>query len=215
MTGLLKHDGVVSNDFTRMEAHACPMSICAVPEGSPCRTGKGKVAIQYHTARFRLVPQLAKALNVPTPAVRKPGSVWTELPRPANAGAESVGHVRLGYARASTAPKSQPFGCASLLAPHCDPRYVVRRPLRTELARAGSPERKVLALAWKGSFGPPAAQAQSSDGSTSTCPTSCPLVGRCRGGPNRTQWLASCVLCRARRSQAARDAKASSFHGPV
>lgn len=82
------------------------MSTCAVPAGSPCRTGKGKVAIQYHTARFRLVPQLAKVLSVPTPAVRKPGSVWVELPRPVNAGAEPVGHVRLGYARASTARQS-------------------------------------------------------------------------------------------------------------
>ncbi|WP_420877918.1 hypothetical protein [Streptomyces agglomeratus] len=44
------------------------------------------MAIQYHTARFRLVPQLAKTLSVPTPAVRKPGSTWTELPRPMNAG---------------------------------------------------------------------------------------------------------------------------------
>jgi hypothetical protein len=25
----------------------------------PCRTGKGKVAVQYHTARFRLVSSLA------------------------------------------------------------------------------------------------------------------------------------------------------------
>ncbi|MFF3860055.1 hypothetical protein [Streptomyces sp. NPDC002209] len=82
------------------------MSTCAAPAGSPCRTGKGKVAIQYHTARFRLVPQLAKALSVPTPAVRKPGSVWTELPRPARAGTQTVGHVRLGYARASTARQS-------------------------------------------------------------------------------------------------------------
>ncbi|QHY94865.1 hypothetical protein SSPS47_06970 [Streptomyces sp. S4.7] len=41
------------------------MSTCAAPASSPCRTGKGKVAIQYHTARFRLVPQLAKALSVP------------------------------------------------------------------------------------------------------------------------------------------------------
>ncbi|MEV6655112.1 recombinase family protein [Streptomyces sp. NPDC051219] len=38
--------------------------------------------------------------------MRKPGSVWTELPRPASAGAEPVGHVRLGYARASTARRS-------------------------------------------------------------------------------------------------------------
>ncbi|MGW6833873.1 recombinase family protein [Streptomyces sp. NPDC054949] len=50
--------------------------------------------------------QLAKTLSVPTPAVRKPGSVWTELPRPVSAGAEPVGHVRLGYARASTARQS-------------------------------------------------------------------------------------------------------------
>jgi DNA invertase Pin-like site-specific DNA recombinase len=81
------------------------MSSCAAPAGSPCRTGKGKVAVQYHTARFRLVPHLAKTLNVPAPAVRKPGSVWAELPRPA-AGAEPAGHVRIGYARASTVRQS-------------------------------------------------------------------------------------------------------------
>ncbi|MEF2530017.1 recombinase family protein [Streptomyces sp. CS62] len=94
------------SDFQRVEAHDCPMSSCAVPAGSPCRTTKGKVAIQYHTARFRLVPALAKALNVPTPAVRKPGAVWVELPRPAAAGTEPVGHIRIGYARASTARQS-------------------------------------------------------------------------------------------------------------
>ncbi|WP_435853925.1 zinc finger domain-containing protein [Streptomyces sparsogenes] len=96
----------MSDDFKRVESHDCPMSTCAAPAGSPCRTGKGKVAIQYHTARFRLVPQLAKALSVPAPAVRKPGPVGTELPRPVNVGAEPVGHVRLGYARASTARQS-------------------------------------------------------------------------------------------------------------
>ncbi|MEV8035299.1 recombinase family protein [Streptomyces sp. NPDC086182] len=82
------------------------MSTCATPAGSPCRTGKGKVAIQYHTARFRLVPRLAKALSVPTPAVRKPGSVWAELPRSVSADVEPVGRVRLGCARASTARQS-------------------------------------------------------------------------------------------------------------
>ncbi|MET8308184.1 recombinase family protein [Micromonospora sp. NPDC005173] len=96
----------MSDDFTRVEAHNCPMSSCAAPAGSPCRTGKGRVAIQYHTARFRLVPQLAKALAVTTPAVRRPGAAWTELPRPAGAGTEPVGHARLGYARASTARQS-------------------------------------------------------------------------------------------------------------
>ncbi|MFE4874612.1 recombinase family protein [Streptomyces sp. NPDC056682] len=59
------------------------------------------MATQHHTAPFRLGPQLAKALSEPTPAVRKPGSVWTEPRRPVRAGAEPVGHVRLDYARAS------------------------------------------------------------------------------------------------------------------
>ncbi|MGA5578389.1 recombinase family protein [Streptomyces koyangensis] len=99
-----------------MESHACPMSTCAAPMGSPCRTGRGRVAIQYHTARFRLVPQLAKALSVPTPAVRKPGSAWIELPRPRTAGTEPAGHVRLGYARASTARQSLDSQLDSLAA---------------------------------------------------------------------------------------------------
>ncbi|MET7332046.1 recombinase family protein [Nonomuraea sp. NPDC005650] len=86
------------DDYLRVEAHACPMTSCAASAGSPCRTGKGKVAVQYHTARFRPVPALAKT----TPPVRKPGTLWIELPRPAAAGTESAGHVRIGYARAST-----------------------------------------------------------------------------------------------------------------
>ncbi|MBB3724356.1 recombinase family protein [Nonomuraea dietziae] len=94
------------DDFLRVEAHDCPMTACAAPAGSPCRTGKGKVAVQYHTARFRLVPALAKALTVPTPAIRKPGTLWLELPRPPAAGTESAGHVRIGYARASTVRQS-------------------------------------------------------------------------------------------------------------
>ncbi len=82
------------------------MSACAARAGSPCQTSKGKVAVQYHTARFRLVPHLARVLNVPTPAVRKPGSVWVELPRPAAEGAAPSGQVRIGYARASTVRQS-------------------------------------------------------------------------------------------------------------
>ncbi|MGW5690458.1 zinc finger domain-containing protein, partial [Streptomyces asiaticus] len=50
----MKQSALVSDDFRHVESHACPMSTCAAPAGSPCRTGKGKVAIQYHTARFRL-----------------------------------------------------------------------------------------------------------------------------------------------------------------
>lgn len=94
------------DDFQRVEAHDCPMSSCGAPAGSPCRTGKGRVAAQYHTARFRLVPQLAKTLNVPTPAVRKPASVWVELPRPVSAGTAPSTHARVGYARASTVRQS-------------------------------------------------------------------------------------------------------------
>ncbi|MDE1675462.1 recombinase family protein [Nocardia gipuzkoensis] len=94
------------DDFLRVEAHDCPMSSCAAPAKSPCRTAKGKVAAQYHTARFRLVPHLAKALGVAAPAIRKPGSAWAELPRPPAADAKTAGHVRIGYARASTVRQS-------------------------------------------------------------------------------------------------------------
>ena len=97
---------VIDDDFMSVEANDCPMSSCAARAGSPCRTGRGKVAVQYHTARFRLVPALAKALSVPVPPVRSPGSSWTELPRPAAAGAAPAGHVRIGYARASTVRQS-------------------------------------------------------------------------------------------------------------
>ena len=64
------------------------------------------MAAQYHTARFRLVPHLAKALSVPVPPFRKPGSAWTELSRPAAAGTAPAGHLRIGYARASTVRQS-------------------------------------------------------------------------------------------------------------
>jgi len=97
---------VSDDDFLRVEANDCPMSSCAAPAGSPCRTGKGRVAAQYHTARFRLVPQLAKALSVPVPPLRRPGSAWTELPRPPTPGAAPSGHARIGYARASTIRQS-------------------------------------------------------------------------------------------------------------
>lgn len=90
-----------------VEQHACPMSTCQAPAGSPCHTTKGRVAIQYHTARFRLVSQLKKELGIPTPAVRKPGQRWEQLPAPATAKSGGpAGNVRLGYARASTARQS-------------------------------------------------------------------------------------------------------------
>ncbi|WP_456341355.1 zinc finger domain-containing protein [Streptomyces tendae] len=36
----MKQSGLVSDDFERVESHDCPMSTCAAPAGSPCRTGK-------------------------------------------------------------------------------------------------------------------------------------------------------------------------------
>ena len=71
------------------------------------------MAAQYHTAPFRLVPHLTKALSVPVPPIRKPGSAWTELPRPAAAGTVPTGHVRIGYARATSRPELE---CAVALA---------------------------------------------------------------------------------------------------
>jgi DNA invertase Pin-like site-specific DNA recombinase len=97
---------VSDDDFLRVEENGCPMSSCAAPAGSPCRTGRGRVAAQYHTARFRLVPHLAKALSVPVPPLRRPGSAWTELPRPTAPDAAPTGHARVGYARASTIRQS-------------------------------------------------------------------------------------------------------------
>ncbi|WP_436847180.1 zinc finger domain-containing protein [Streptomyces buecherae] len=83
--------GPIADPYTLVEAHTCPTSTCSAPAGSPCRTGRGKVAAQYHTARFRLVPQLAKALTVPTPPVRMPGAAWIERPRAAGARPRSGG----------------------------------------------------------------------------------------------------------------------------
>lgn len=74
------------------------------------------MAVQYHTARFRLVPSLAQTLDVLTPAVRKPGSLWIELPRPAMTGTEPPGHARIGHARASTVRQCLDAQFASLKA---------------------------------------------------------------------------------------------------
>ncbi|WP_435830848.1 recombinase family protein [Nonomuraea fuscirosea] len=52
------------------------------------------------------MPALAKALTLATPPIRKPGTLWIELPRPIAAGTEPAGHVRIGYARASTVRQS-------------------------------------------------------------------------------------------------------------
>ncbi|WP_419184336.1 zinc finger domain-containing protein [Streptomyces canus] len=89
-----------------MESHDCPMSTCATPAGSPCRTGKGRVAIEYHTARFRLVPQLSKALSVRTPAVRKAGRYGPSCPGPRTPAPSRSGTSASDTPRASTARQS-------------------------------------------------------------------------------------------------------------
>ncbi|WP_431899810.1 recombinase family protein [Nonomuraea sp. bgisy101] len=142
------------DDFRRVEAHDCPMTSCSAPAGSPCRTGKGKVAVQYHTARFRLVPSLAKTLSVATPPVRKPGSLWVELPRPPAAGAEPAGRMRIGYARASTVRQSldtqldalKAARVARVFAEKISTRAVVRPELERAVALAAEMRASGLAV---------------------------------------------------------------------
>ncbi|MEV4471945.1 recombinase family protein [Nonomuraea sp. NPDC049504] len=55
------------------------MTACAAPPGRPAAPAEARW-LQYHTARFRLVPALAKALNVPTLAIRKPSLAWPNCP---------------------------------------------------------------------------------------------------------------------------------------
>lgn len=52
------------------------------------------------------LPRLTKVLSVPVPRLRKPGSAWTEPSRSPAARTETAGHVRIGYARASTVRQS-------------------------------------------------------------------------------------------------------------
>ena len=137
------------DDFRQVEAADCPMSSCRAPAGSPCRTGRGKVAAAYHTARFRLVPRLAKALAVPVPPHRRPGSPWTELPRPAAPAAGPAGHVRIGYARASTARQSLDTQADALAAAGVtrifSEKISTRALRRPELERATALAREIAA----------------------------------------------------------------------
>lgn len=96
----------------RMESHTCPMSTCAPPAGSPCRTGKGKVAIQYHTARFRVRDRPSTPRRRTTPA-RAASCVPTRLESP-----------RLRWHRSKTTARAHP-------AP--------RRPLMQNISSPGEP----------------------------------------------------------------------------
>ncbi|WKK20952.1 recombinase family protein [Streptomyces olivoreticuli] len=83
------------------ERHDCPK--CGAPAGSPCRTAAGKVAANYHTGRFALVPSLKAELTVKTPVDRSPGKPWTACEAAPEA-VEAVpgAAIRIGYARCST-----------------------------------------------------------------------------------------------------------------
>lgn len=61
-----------------VERRPCPK--CDAPADSPCRTGGGKTAARYHTARFILVPALREELNVAVPQDRAPGRPWAPGP---------------------------------------------------------------------------------------------------------------------------------------
>lgn len=85
----------------QVERHDCPR--CQVSAGSPCRTGAGKVAANYHTGRFALAHALKAERTVKTPADRNPGKVWTQGAPVAQAPEGKWGAaIRLGYARCST-----------------------------------------------------------------------------------------------------------------
>jgi hypothetical protein len=108
--GVVKHLhendlAVGDDDFLRVEATDCPMSSCAASAGSPCRTGKGWVAASAALPGSGSCPTW-QGPQRPVSALRKPGSAWAELPRPAAPGTVPAGYVRIGYARASTVRQS-------------------------------------------------------------------------------------------------------------
>ena len=69
--------------------------LCALPYGS----GLAAAERMEHGTNTAFV-------GVPVPPLRRPGSAWTELPRPPAPDAVPAGHVRIGYARGSTVRQS-------------------------------------------------------------------------------------------------------------
>jgi Resolvase, N terminal domain len=124
-----------------VERHPCPK--CDAPSGSPCRTGGGKTAARYHTARFILVPALREELNVAAPPDRAPGRPWS--PRPAiDAGMAEVPAgrpIRIGYARCSTARQELASQLAAL------EKISTRVKVRPELEQALTPCRDIKGAA--------------------------------------------------------------------
>ncbi len=123
-----------------VERYPCPK--CDAPAGSPCRTGGGKTAARYHTARFILVPALREELNVAVPPDRAPGKSWSPGP-PIDVGAAEVPAgrpIRVGYARCSTARQELASQLAALEAAGCtrvfSEKISTRVKVRPELEQA-------------------------------------------------------------------------------
>ncbi len=126
-----------------VERRSCPK--CDAPAGSPCRAGGGKTAARYHTARFILVPALREELNVAVPQDRAPGRPWG--PGPAVAVGIETGevpagrHIRVGYARCSTARQElasqltalEAAGCTRIFSEKISTRVKVRPELEQAL----------------------------------------------------------------------------------
>ena len=70
----------------------------------PDRQRAGGCPVPHRPVPARAPP--GQGTQPPDPRLRKPGSAWVELPRPAAAGTDPAGHVRIGYARASTLRQS-------------------------------------------------------------------------------------------------------------
>ncbi|MGR6924218.1 recombinase family protein [[Actinomadura] parvosata] len=122
-----------------VEQFDCPM--CEAPAGSACQPRGGKVAPEYHTPRFMLVPQLRTELEVRTPAERGPGRVWQTGPVvDAMAPAAAARPTRVGYARCSTAQQELDSQLDALKAAGCEPVFAektsTRIKARPEFAKA-------------------------------------------------------------------------------
>ncbi|HEX4814534.1 MAG TPA: recombinase family protein, partial [Nonomuraea sp.] len=85
---------------------------------------------------------------MPTPALRKPGSAWAELPRPAGQ-TQTSGHAKIGYARASTVRQSLDTQLDSLKAAGVSrifsEKISTRATRRPELERAVALAREIRA----------------------------------------------------------------------
>lgn len=140
----MKQSGMTADPHILVEAHACPMSTCQAPAGSPCRTTAGKVAVRYHTARFQLVPSLRSELHVATPAIRNPGSAWQALPAAIPNAPTVDSEIRIGYARVSTRSQEiqsqldalQAAGVHRLFKEHISTRVRERPEMKAALAAA-------------------------------------------------------------------------------